>query len=363
MARAILHVDMDAFYAAVEQRDRPELKGKPVIVGADPRGGKGRGVVSTASYEARRFGVGSAMPISQAYKLCPQGVYVPVDMAKYAAVSDEIMEEMRRYTDLVEPLSIDEAFLDVTGSARAFGDGPTVARELKRRIQERTRLTASVGVSACKLVAKIASDLEKPGGLTLLCEADVPARVWPLSTRKLNGIGPKSGARLEALGIRTIGELANADRLLLIEHFGNSYGAWMHEAAHGRDERPVVTYSEPKSISRETTFENDLHPVGDRAQLSGIFTELCVKLAGDLQRKGYAGKTIGLKLRFDNFKTVTRDQTIEAPTQDPVLIRRAAGECLKRVPLDRRIRLLGVRVGALSRPGAAPAVKAPALFE
>jgi DNA polymerase-4 len=181
--------------------------------------------------------------------------------------------------------------------------------------------------------------------------------------RKINGIGPKAGARLETLGIHTIGDLAKTEPALLIENFGRSFGAWMHEAAHGRDERAVVTYSEPKSISRETTFENDLHPVGDRARLSGIFTELCVKLAGDLQRKGYAGKTIGLKLRFDNFKTVTRDQTIESPTQDSAAIRRAAGECLKRVLLDRRIRLLGVRVGTLSRPGAMTVVQAPRLFE
>ncbi|MDP2708263.1 MAG: DNA polymerase IV, partial [Burkholderiales bacterium] len=166
-----------------------------------------------------------------------------------------------------------------------------------------------------------------------------------------NGIGPKAAARLETLGIRTIGELAKADQALLVEHFGKSYGAWMLDAAHGRDERAVVTYSEPKSISRETTFENDLHPVRDREQLSRIFTGLCVKVADDLQRKGYVGRTIGLKLRYDNFKTVTRDRTIDEPTCDARTIRRAAGECLKRVPLDRRIRLLGVRVGSLSRPG------------
>ena len=190
-----------------------------------------------------------------------------------------------------------------------------------------------------------------------------PARIWPLPARKINGIGPKASARLETLGIRTIGELAQADPALLIEHFGKSYGAWMHEAAHGRDERAVVTYSEPKSISRETTFEDDLHPVRDREQLSRIFTDLCVRVADDLERKGYVGKTIGLKLRYDNFKTVTRDRTIDAPTRDAGAIRRAAGECLKRVPLDRRIRLLGVRVGALSRAGAqAPVAPVPGLF-
>jgi DNA polymerase-4 len=174
--------------------------------------------------------------------------------------------------------------------------------------------------------------------------------VWPLAVRKLNGIGPKAGARLETLGVRTIGELASADPAMLIEQFGKSYGAWMSAAAHGRDDRPVVTYSEPKSISRETTFEHDLHPVHDREALSHIFTDLCVRVAGDLARKGYVGKTVGLKLRFDNFKTVTRDCTIEAPTSDPAVIRRAAGSCLKRVALERRIRLLGVRMGSLSKP-------------
>ena len=188
-------------------------------------------------------------------------------------------------------------------------------------------------------------------GLTVLREADIPARIWPLPARKINGIGPKAAARLETLGIRTIGELAKAGRALLVEHFGKSYGAWMFEAAHGRDERAVITYSEPKSISRETTLENDLHPVRDREQLSRIFTGLCVKVADDLQRKGYVGKTIGLKLRYDNFKTVTRDCTIDEPTRDAGTIRRAAGVCLKRVPLDRRIRLLGVRIGTLSKPG------------
>ena len=201
----------------------------------------------------------------------------------------------------------------------------------------------------------------------MLAADDIARRIWPLPPRKINGIGPKASTRLEGLGIHTIGELAHADLAWLIEHFGRNYGAWMHEAAHGRDEREVVTYSEPKSISRETTFERDLHPARDREALSRIFTELCVGVADDLQRKGYAGKTIGLKLRYDNFKTVTRDHTIEHATQDARTIRRAAGECLKRVPLDRRIRLLGVRIGALSPVIADGATStnaaAPSLFD
>jgi DNA polymerase-4 len=233
-----------------------------------------------------------------------------------------------------------------------------VAVSIQSAVRNATGLSCSIGITPNKLLSKIASDLEKPGGLTVLRETDIPTRIWPLPARKINGIGPKASARLETLGIRTIGELARAGRELLVEHFGRSYGAWMFDAAHGRDERPVVTYSEPKSISRETTFEDDMHPVRDRERLSRIFTGLCVRVADDLQRKDYVGKTIGLKLRYDNFKTVTRDRTLESPTRDAAAIRRAAGECLKRVPLDRRIRLLGVRVGTLTRPGAVSSAEA-----
>jgi DNA polymerase-4 len=239
---------------------------------------------------------------------------------------------------------------------------------LKRAVHAATGLTCSIAVAPNKLLAKIASELDKPDGLTILRPEDVERRVWPLAARKINGIGPKSSAKLEALGIRTIGELAAADAAWLVERFGPNYGAWLHDAAHGRDERPVVEHSEPKSISRETTFERDLSAQRDRDELSRIFTELCTGVSDDLRRKGYVGRTIGLKIRYDNFRTVTRDQTIEAPTCDAALIRRVAGECLRRVPLERRIRLLGVRVGGLSPesdalPGAAEAQEpAPSLF-
>jgi DNA polymerase-4 len=214
-----------------------------------------------------------------------------------------------------------------------------------------TGLSCSIGVTPNKLLSKIASELAKPGGITLLREADIPARIWPLPVRKLHGIGPKTAARLDALGVHTIGELARADPALLVERFGRSHGTWMHEAAHGRDERRVITHSEPKSMSRETTFDSDLHPVRDRTALTRIFTGLCLALAEDLRRKGYRGRTIGLKLRYDNFQTVTRDRTLPEATDDGPTIRRAAGECLKRVSLARRIRLLGVRVGGLEKTG------------
>jgi DNA polymerase-4 len=383
----IAHLDMDAFYASVELLRYPELRGRPLVIGGRRRNAQdaagntafptlrnyaGRGVITTATYEARALGVNSGMGLMKAAKLAPDALLLPANFDEYRRYSRMFKEAVRAIAPQVEDRGIDEIYIDLSDLVMSDTAGKPldpwvrardVAAHIQQAVHEATGLSCSIGVTPNKLLSKMASELDKPAGITILRESDIVSRIWPLPVRKINGIGPKAGARLETLGIHTIGDLAKTEAALLVENFGRSFGAWMHEVSHGRDDRPVVTYSEPKSISRETTFENDLHPVGDRAQLSGIFTELCVKLAGDLQRKGYAGKTIGLKLRFDNFKTVTRDQTIEAPTQDPVLIRRAAGECLKRVPLDRRIRLLGVRVGALSRPGAAPAVKAPALFE
>ncbi len=385
--RFIAHLDMDAFYASVELLRYPALRGLPVVIGgrrrtvqdAAPdkvfpplRNYTGRGVITTATYEARAFGVNSGMGLMKAARLAPDALLLPADFDEYRRYSRLFKEAVRAVAPQIEDRGIDEIYVDLTDLVMSETAGKAldpwlrardVAANIQQAVHDATGLSCSIGVTPNKLLSKIASELDKPAGLTILRESDIVGRVWPLAVRKINGIGPKAGARLETLGIHTIGDLAKTDPALLLETFGRSFGAWMHEAAHGRDDRAVVTYSEPKSISRETTFENDLHPVTNRAQLSGIFTELCIKLAGDLQRKGYAGKTIGLKLRFDNFKTVTRDQTIDEPTQDAALIRRAAGECLKRVPLDRRIRLLGVRVGALSRPGERPAAKTPALFE
>jgi len=274
---------------------------------------------------------------------------LPADFDEYRRYSRMFKESVRAIAPEIEDRGIDEIYVDLTALAGEWSEAHDLARSIQGAVREATLLSCSIGVAPNKLLAKMASEMDKPGGLTLLPESDIPERVWPLPVRKINGVGPKAAARLEALGIRTVGELAAADPALLLERFGQKHGAWMHEAANGRDERPVVTHSEPKSISRETTFEDDLHPVDDRETLSHVFTDLCTRLAGDLERKGYAGRTIGLKLRFDNFKTLTRDQTLEAPTRDPGAIRRAAGECLKRVPLERKIRLLGVRVGSLSR--------------
>lgn len=376
--RTIAHLDMDAFYASVELLRYPQLRGRAVVIGggrgARPEGSSapeyafsllkdyvGRGVITTASYEARTFGLHSGMGLMKAAQLAPDAVRLPTDFDEYRRYSHRFKAAVRAIAPEIEDSGIDEIYIDLTGvdlppSDRALREPATdawdraceVAQAIKDAVDASTGLSCSVGIASNKLLAKIASDLDKPDGLTVITRSQVATRVWPLPARKINGIGPKAAAKLEELGVRTIGELAGADPVWLIGHFGRHYGAWLHDAAHGRDDRPVVTFSEPKSISRETTFDRDLHATRDRDELSRIFTELCVDLSGDLRRAGYAGKTIGVKIRYDNFRTVTRDHTIDAPTQDAETIRRAARGCLKRVPLDRRIRLLGVRVGALS---------------
>ena len=373
---------MDAFYASVELLRYPELRGKPVVIGGgrrhqpeettDPvsghvtrafatlRGYVGRGVITTATYEARALGLHSAQGLMKAAQLAPDAILLPTDFDRYRDYSRRFKDAVQAIAPQIEDRGIDEIYIDLTGvrlpdhdtgvdtPGEAWWRARDVAKAIKESVRAETGLSCSIAVAPNKLLAKISSELDKPDGLTMLAADDVARRIWPLPARKINGVGPKASARLEALSVRTIGELAHADPLWLVEHFGKSYGAWLHEAANGRDDRPVETFSEPKSISRETTFERDLHATRDREVLSEIFTGLCAGVADDLQRKGYVGRTIGLKLRYDDFKTVTRDQTIAAPTQDARTIRRAAGECLKRVPLDRRIRLLGIRVGGLS---------------
>ena len=384
--RLIAHLDMDAFYASVELLRYPELRGQPVVIGggarhqpvwdtdaggeryrrfARLRGYSGRGVITTATYEARAFGVNSAMGLMRAAQLAPDAVLLPVDFDEYRRYSRLFKAAVREIAPLVEDRGIDEIYIDLTEVVaerlRASGDetgereaetwwcAREVAREIKRAVREATGLSCSVGLAPNKLLAKIASELDKPDGLTVITAADVAGRIWPLPVRRINGIGPKAAAKLARLGIAAIGELAAADVAWLVRQFGPSYGTWLATAASGRDDRPVVTVHEPKSVSRETTFERDLHAVRDRATLSQVFTELCRRVADDLRRKRYAGRTIGVKLRFDDFRTVTRDTTLAAATDEAATIRRAAGLCLKRIELSRRIRLLGVRVGALER--------------
>jgi DNA polymerase-4 len=385
--RRIAHLDMDAFFASVELLRYPQLKGLPVVIGGGRRRVDdmvrerfsdrplseippeafpllkdyvGRGVITTATYPARQFGVGSAMGMMKAAKLCPQAIVLPADFDEVRRHSRTFKAVIREIAPVVEDRGIDEVYIDFTDVPGGQREGGRVlARLIQKSIFAATGLTCSIGVAPNKLLAKMASEFNKPNGISIVHEQDLRTKIWPLAVRKINGIGPKAEIKLHKLHIMTIGDLAAQEREWLVDNFGRSTGAWMHEVAWGRDDRPVVTESEPVSMSRETTFERDLHAVRDRAELGAIFTDLCERVAGDLQRKGYVGKTIGIKLRYDDFRIATRDLTIEQFTDDAVTIRRAAGQCLKRVPLERKLRLLGVRVGKLARAGEVP-LPAPA---
>lgn len=377
--RWIAHLDMDAFYASVELLRYPELRGQPVVVGgrrahqplveADGtrrfsilRDYAGRGVVTTATYEARKFGVHSALGLMKAAALAPQAVLLPADFDEYRKYSRLFKAAVAEIAPHIEDRGIDEIYMDLSDVPGANDSAPgdphagirAIAREIKSRVREATGLTCSMGVTPNKLLSKLCSELEKPDGLTILTHGEIPARIWPLAARSINGIGPKAAARLQGIGIRTIGELAASDLLRLTDEFGANYAAWLVEAAHGRDQRPLETHRESKSLSRETTFDRDLDARVDRETLGGIFTRLCEQVAADLTRKGYAAKTIGVKLRFDDFSISTRELTLPAHTQDAKTIRQCAGQCLKKQPLQRRIRLLGVRTGNLCRVDALP---------
>ena len=352
---------MDAFFASVELLSYPELRGQPVVVGGrgvpapvlQPDGTRryarlrdyvGRGVITTSTYEARALGVFSGMGLMKSAQLAPEAILLPANFDAYRDYSRRFKAAVAAIAPLVEDRGIDEIYIDLTDLPE---DSLALARRLKLAVLQATGLTCSIGITPNKLLSKISSDLQKPDGITILGMADVESRIWPLPAKKINGIGPKANEHLALMGIETVGQLAAMPTEQLVRRFGRTMGLWLHDVAHGIDDRPVKTSREPKSISRESTFQRDLHAKLDREELSGIFTSICLRVAEDLQRKGYAARTIGIKLRYADFQAVTRDITLDIPTADGKEIRRAAGECLKRVPLEKRIRLLGVRASAL----------------
>ena len=341
--RAILHVDMDAFFASIEQRDHPEWRGKPLIVG----GTSGRGVVAAASYEVRRFGVRSAMPIRRALDLCPDAICVRPRMGHYAAVSAEIFAVFREFTPLVEGLSLDEAFLDVSASRQLLGDEISMAREIKQKILARTALTASVGIAPNKLVAKIASDLNKPDGLTVVTAERIQAVLDPLPVRRLPGIGRKLGEAVSAAGLATIGELRQASAELLLTLFGRHADTWRRRAA-GLDDRPVVADHDEQSVGNEKTFAEDLRvDSAMHAELSALADQV----ASRLRAKALVAGCIAVKIRRHDFKTVTRQRTITPPTAESRILGKVARELLAGWLAEQdppRVRLLGVSSSALS---------------
>lgn len=359
--RRIAHLDMDAFFASVELLRYPELRGLPVVVGGrhdwhptlQPDGSRrfarlhqyvGRGVVTTSTYEARALGVFSGMGMMKAAQLAPDAILLPANFEAYRHHSALFKAAVAQIAPQIEDRGIDEIYIDLTDLP---GDAQTLAVRIKQAVHQATGLSCSIGITPNKLLSKMASELDKPDGITILTPSDIPTRIGPLSVSKVGGIGPKATRKLNDLGIHTLADLARANAAALQQRFGATYAAWLQDVAQGIDDRPVVTVRETKSVSRETTFERDLHPRQDRAALSAVFTELCQRLAADLQCKGLVSRTIGIKLRFADFRTVTRDLSLDMATDEAPAIRYAAGQCLKRIDLQGRIRLLGVRASGL----------------
>jgi len=360
--RRIAHLDMDAFFASVELLRYPQLKGLPVVVGgrkvpppqvnsdgslALVRLGDyaGRGVVTTSTYEARQLGVFSGMGLMHSARLAPEAVLLPADFEAYRHYSRLFKQAVATEVSVIEDRGIDEIYLDLTNLPQ---DTLALAQRIKQAVHDATGLTCSIGVSPNKLLSKICSDLDKPDGITILSMDDVPTRIWPLPVRKVNGIGPKATEQLNQMGIQTIGELAATSLTSLQQQFGRQYGQWLADAANGIDDRALVTTREPKSLSRETTFERNLHVRHDRTELTSIADSLCQRVADDLQAKGLKCRTVGLKVKFADFSVVTRDVSLPRSIQSASDLRCALADCLKRVSWHDRIRLLGVKASALS---------------
>ncbi|MFQ5707698.1 MAG: DNA polymerase IV [bacterium] len=345
MSRTILHLDMDAFFAAVEQLDHPEYRGKPVIVGADPRGGRGRGVVATASYEARKYGLHSAMPISQAYRRCPHGIYLRGRYQRYTQVSRQVMKILHEFSPLIEKISIDEAFVEMTGSLHFFAGKESMGREVKNRIREELQLTASVGIASNKFIAKIASDLEKPDGLVVVEDGKEKDFLKHLPIARLWGVGKKTEAALNKMGIKTIGQIAELPEPELHRRFGK-WGNALWRLANGIDKRPVGSWGPQKSISQETTFETD---VEDLAVLEKTLLRLADDLSRQMRKNHLKGRTISLKIRLEDFSTFNRSRTLSDFVNSTKILKAVAIDLLHN--FDRKnlkVRLLGIGVSQLS---------------
>lgn len=339
--RQIIHVDMDAFYASVEQRDDPSLQGRPVVVGGNPNS---RGVVSTASYEARETGIHSAMPLVEAQRRCPQAVFLPVNIQKYRKVSQQIREIFLTYTPLVEPLSLDEAFLDVTASTRLFGSAEKIALTIKERIKDELNLCASVGVASNKFLAKLASDLEKPNGFVVIDSNGIQEFLDPLPVGRIWGVGKKMLERLENLNVHTISDLRRIDQASLSRFFG-SWGNQLYLLARGIDNRPVESVHEAKSIGRETTFAFD---ISDRQELETILLELACDIGQNLRKEKLKSKTITLKIRYNDFRTLSRSHTLSQATHLEDIIYTKARQLLSEITLQRPLRLIGITASNLT---------------
>ena len=345
--RIILHLDMDSFFASVEAREHPEYQGRPLVVGADPKGGNGRGVVSTASYEARKFGIRSGMPISRAFALCPEAVFLPPTFPLYTKVSRGVMEILRAFTDHLHQVSIDEAFLDIT-QAREYSEAEEIARRIKAEIREKEHLTCSIGIGPSRIVAKIASDFRKPDGLTVVEQDQVPDFLAPLPVGRIPGIGRKTGGELTQMGIRTIGDLMHIDVQVLQSRFGK-WGLHMHELASGRDIHEIRADGASRSMSRETTFERD---TDDPETLLRALDEMAADLKGTLARENLFFRTLTLKIRYTGFITRTWSHTLPHATNSLKVIQDLAKGLLSAAPHRGTVRLLGIRFSNLQELGA-----------
>ena len=343
--RFIVHVDMDAFFASIEQRDNPQHRGKPVIVGSDPKAGKGRGVVSTCSYEAREFGIHSAMPISIAYRKCPQAIFLPVDYGKYSRVSEQMINIFNDFSPLVEQVSIDEAFLDLSDTYKRYGSAYQTCLAIKERIKKEIGLTASVGLAPTKMAAKIASGLGKPDGLVEVKAEKLLDFLWPLDVSLLWGVGEKTRNVLNQMGIYKIKDLAEKSKLELCSIFGKN-GAWFWEMSQGIDASEVVSEHEAKSISNETTFDQDIR---DKTKIEKELAWLCELVADRLRQEGFKCRTVSLKIRLEGFQTYTRAQTLAEPTNFPEVLIKEIRRLFENFQIkDKKVRLVGVRASKLS---------------